>query len=704
MMRSLLCSTFQSSTKTIAPIPAREIDITILDEFNGLIQNTNLCIKNNKIKQAEEQASVAIDYLHQFQLLLLLDTRAYSRSVQGHFELGCGDAKKMIECAPQLGDGYIRLGNIFSMYGYQEAAIRTFDEGLKHVNGLWGPRRKEVNQLKSGKADAIKMKKMCVDIIARAPVEIADCIFELLSTHEKVPCLRVSKVWRTKLFDCKEAWRNLVVYDTNSDTELVGSAQQFAGHVEHLTLNTSNIQVRSKYLKHIRSADFYRVESLEIPNVYPIECERHNVLTLSNALWQLRHILTTLSINVGNNRTAVTIAELVSSTDSLKTLHFSTMDNLTTLAGDFSMVNKSHPLMTLEIKANRIHRQDIERMLQQCRQLRCLIMNGCDESVFYPLTHISHNLSILACNYQGNDVPEMKKTKTKPENDKDTGLKMIYTGRLNISNSPVSAAVIFPLLHKNMKSLETIHCYLSDWSTYDRQTRLTIHPDCIKLEKLVTLKTVWSRNTLFPFLLQQLLAGAGTLTTLGVINVCSTVKLVDSIMNLRTPPKVLQLHKIDDDSFTDITSYIRLIERYKKPFISLQCIVLDECSGVTDSVLPCLSQIRSLNDITFSRLQLTTTNGLLRFISICSGKLSRVGFVKMNSVTNRVIIALGRFNKMSYLELKSLRYVTDQGICGLIEEKATFELVELSVEKCDLVTQGCISNLKNKVKTIVYKT
>ncbi|KAG2222015.1 hypothetical protein INT45_006715 [Circinella minor] len=657
-MWSLLCSTFQSSTKPITPIPAREIDITILDEFNGLIQNTNLCIKNNKIKQAEEQASVAIDYLHQFQLLSLLDTRAYSRSMQGHFELACGDAKKMIECAPQLGDGYIRLGNIFSMYGYQETAIRTFDVGLKHVKGLWGLRREEVNRLKSGKSDAIKMKKMCVDIIARVPVEIADRILELLSTHEKVPCLRVSKVWRRKLFDCKEAWRNLVVYDTSSDTELAGSAQQFAGHVEHLTLNTSNIQVRSKYLKHIRSADFYRVESLEIPNVYPIECERHNVLSLSNALWQLRYILTTLSINVGNNRTAITIAELVSFTDSLKTLNFSTMCNLTTLAGDFSKVDKDHPLMTLEIRANRIHDQDIEKLLQQCQQLRRLVMNGCDECVFNPLNHVSHNLSILACNYEGNDVPEIKQRKTK--NDNGTGLKMIYTGRLNSSNNPISGAAIFPLLHKNMKSLETIHCYLSDWSTYERQIQLAIYPG-FKLEKLITLKTSWPRNTLFPLLLQQI-AGVETLTTLSVANVCSAKKLVNLIMNLRTPPKVLELHKIIDGSLTENTiSYIRLIEL-----------------GVTDSVLSCLGQIRSLNNITFSRLQVITNDGILRFISTCSGKLSRVTFVEMYSVTNEIIIALGRFNRMSYLGLKSLRNVTDQGIRGLIEEKVAFKLVELS--------------------------
>ena len=262
-MWSKVCSIFQSPANPITPIPAQKIDFTILDKFTELVQNTNQCIEDNDVYQAEEQASVAMEYLNQFQLLSLLDTRAYSRSVQGNFELACDDAKRMIECAPQLTNGYIRLGNIFSMYGYQERAIRTFDDGFRRFEGRWGS---EVNRLKLGKKDAVKSKKECVDIIARVPVEIAERILELLSTDEKVPCLRVSNVWRTRMLDCKEAWRNLLVYQKLSDIRLAGSAQQFAGNVEHLTLDTENIRVRSKYLKHIRSADFFRIESLDITN------------------------------------------------------------------------------------------------------------------------------------------------------------------------------------------------------------------------------------------------------------------------------------------------------------------------------------------------------------------------------------------------------------------------------------------------------
>ena len=93
-MWSKVCSIFQSPANPIAPIPAQQIDITILDNFTELIKNTNQCIKDNNVSQAEKQASVAMEYLHQFQLLSLLDTRAYSRSVQGNFELACDDAKK----------------------------------------------------------------------------------------------------------------------------------------------------------------------------------------------------------------------------------------------------------------------------------------------------------------------------------------------------------------------------------------------------------------------------------------------------------------------------------------------------------------------------------------------------------------------------------------------------------------------------------
>ena len=149
------------------------------------------------------------------------------------------------------------------MYGYQERAIRTFDDGFRRIQGGWGS---EVSQLKSGKRDAVKTKNRCVDIIANVPVEIADHILVLLTTDEKVPCLRVSNVWRRRMLDCKEAWRSLLVYQKFSDRKLAGSAQQFAGHVEHLTLDTENIEVRSKYLKHIRSADFFRIESLDITN------------------------------------------------------------------------------------------------------------------------------------------------------------------------------------------------------------------------------------------------------------------------------------------------------------------------------------------------------------------------------------------------------------------------------------------------------
>lgn len=339
-------------------------------------------------------------------------------------------------------------------------------------------------------------------------------------------------------------------------------------------------------------------------------------------------------------------------------------------------------------------------MLQQCQELRRLVMDGCERSVFHPITYVSHNLSILACNYEGSDVPELQKAKD--ENGNGTGLSMLYTGRWNIINYSLPTAAIYPLLYKNMKSLKIIHCYLSEWSLHDQHYFLRMYPN-FKLEKLVTLKTSWQANTLLPFLLQQI-TSAEMLVTLSVTNIGSINGLVDLIMNLRRPPKTLQLHKIIDGSLTDTASYIRLIERYKKPFISLNCLVLDDCSGVTDSVLSSLSKLNSLNNVAFLRLNLITNSGIQEFMSTCSEKLSRITLVEMNSITNEVLTTLRRFDRLSYLGLESLRYATDQGIQGLVDEKVNFKLAELSIKKCRLVTHECIIHLKNKVKTVVYET
>lgn len=211
----------------------------------------------------------------QSQLLALLDIRGNTYAKQGLFELACIDAQKMIKYAPQLAIGYLRQGTIFSMYGYQKRAIEIYEQGLQHVattandgndnnntEDQHGVQDSNINQLNHAKEEARATNNRKDDYFARLPAELTNVSIPLLDKRAKGACLSVSKTWMEKVLGCGDAWRTFSVDDKEEDMQLANTASDSAPFVECLTINTSDIQRRRKYLECMRNERFKIINSI----------------------------------------------------------------------------------------------------------------------------------------------------------------------------------------------------------------------------------------------------------------------------------------------------------------------------------------------------------------------------------------------------------------------------------------------------------
>ena len=74
------------------------------------------------------------------------------------------------------------------------------------------------------------------------------------------------------------------------------------------------------------------------------------------------------------------------------------------------MIGQHEALSDIQIKAKLITGQDTEPMLQQCQQIRRLIMSTCDETIFDVITRQTENLEILGYN-SNDDIEELRTNK-----------------------------------------------------------------------------------------------------------------------------------------------------------------------------------------------------------------------------------------------------------------------------------------------------
>ncbi|KAG2220582.1 hypothetical protein INT45_008763 [Circinella minor] len=664
---------------------AESIDSAIDNcDYDSTINHTTCTIDQQDIQQL---------------LMALIDTRAYSYAMQGQMDLAIADAYKMMSLPSMLPNGYLRKAEILKMDGKLQEAIQVYDDGLRKTP----PEEKNkafIQQLKNGLKEARIQNKEPVDFISKLPVEIVNNnIIPHLEQSTKEVCLQVSRVWHKKLLDYQDKWSNLFVDDDNQETlRVFNTIPSTEYNIKQLTINTESDTIPITCFRYMRYEYLNKIESLKI-KITDIRTEQQllNRATVFIAFWETRQTLTTLDLDFGSNTNLIKLADLIMTCTNLTKSSFTTTQPLAEIIGNFSTMKRHEALIDLQIKAKLITGQDIEPMLQHCQQLRRLVMNTCNETVFDAITRQADNLEILGYNPNAPNDP-IEELQTERNNESKKGLQKLYTNNGSIS---ISAKSILPLIYKNKTTLVTLYAMIDTVTETELWDLYSTYPDFTldNIERLV----FWYK----PGIQQFMLRAIRNTTTLKIIDI---VYLADSeglVTTLKRLPVLSKITLAQINSIESRPSLCRLIEHYRMFSMpndfqqpSLEYVDLFKSDAISDDLLSKLATIKTLDKISLCNLKNVSTKGLNSMISKLSDRLTWLRVQEMNLITDNITVSLGDLKKLWYLELEDLKNVTDQGIYGLLAKVDSSILTKLVIDNCPKITASCIATAREKIEEV----
>ncbi|CCE29418.1 uncharacterized protein CPUR_03111 [Claviceps purpurea 20.1] len=152
--------------------------------------------------------SCKCDNVHHIQAL---DLRSAMYETMGQLRLAVEDAEWMLELAPRLPDGYLRLGNLARLQNKNDYAWKLYAAGIKANKGTAPDSSPKLQQLYTLYRHTFRKDPLCL------PAEIVGLIFSYLSWNEIIVVLRVSKKWNRELTSPVHGilWRDIVFpYET----------------------------------------------------------------------------------------------------------------------------------------------------------------------------------------------------------------------------------------------------------------------------------------------------------------------------------------------------------------------------------------------------------------------------------------------------------------------------------------------------------
>ncbi|KAI8150000.1 hypothetical protein BJV82DRAFT_6468 [Fennellomyces sp. T-0311] len=615
------------------------------------------------------------------QLVALLDNRAHALGVQGKFEAAVKVAQQIIVHMPTLSTGYIRIANLYRMQGMQRHAIDAYAAGLHSVS----PDDPRYLHLGDGMAGAKQQAEKRIDFVGLLPVEIVEDIVTLLPTEYRLRSLQVSKTWRKKVLECARAWRECNDYDV-TDASMIA---QVAPHVKHLTIGTGNEQTWSDYLISIMEGHFTKIRSFHL--TVKFLPSKENIDSTMVALSRMDSTLTKLELNLGGTQnTPITLSHVLLAFPRLKSLIYTTTSRLVESIGNTSLLDENHELVDMELDSKYIAGKDILPLLQKCRHMRRLLLNGCNTTVLHAVDMSCPALEILGYNTRGNHVPEL----TQPTRQRTTfGLREFYTKN---GSDPEFAAIILPLIRKNMATLKTVYMNISAWGLHELSS---MYAD-LRLDSVDKL-TFWGDDSgiIQPLILRSI----SSCTTLSHLSVSASHDIPGLVDALTALPRLESLELSHIWSSVGCTYLVRLFDAYAEDTRNIRpfrTISLGYCYVVTDAVLAALSKIRSLENITLSNLRNVSTRGIDAFMNELSNTgTANISLIEMDSIMDDQLIALGKMERLRSINLDELKNVTDYGITEVVNEAQV--LRKLTLTRCNSVTLRAIAHAKQKIKAVV---
>ncbi|KAI8142957.1 hypothetical protein BJV82DRAFT_684842 [Fennellomyces sp. T-0311] len=227
------------------------------------------------------------------------------------------DAQALMHCEPHNSSGYLYASALWSVRANAKQALIVVEKGIHEVS----PTDPHYSLLEQHRKWAKERLQIRFDILADSPYDIFCAIVTHLNIDSLCESLVVSHTWRSKLLECPDPWRHLMV-----DRKLVlgqilpspsGSILPLvAQHNEHLTLFGRFPRMNDKYLGLIEADKFPHLRSLRVHDsgkaLQAIECVSYTVLRWTDELfWTQTTKLTKIDIHVyENSMTATSLQHL----------------------------------------------------------------------------------------------------------------------------------------------------------------------------------------------------------------------------------------------------------------------------------------------------------------------------------------------------------------------------------------------------------
>ncbi|KAG2218999.1 hypothetical protein INT45_007661 [Circinella minor] len=493
------------------------------------------------------------------------------------------------------------------------------------------------------------------DPFAILPFDITTIIIVFLPQAVRVECLQVSRLWRDYILACAEAWETLTFQNDKKDISLLPIRCTIGNYVKNLTIDTTSPTVCRTLLEELQYKRFKRIQSLTF-----------NAPETDLTIWK----------------------------------------------EGFDPQFQHHSLVNLEIDSKNITGEIIEPILEQCQQLRRLVLRSCSISVLETLVGTSTpNLELFCYNdgIDGSPLPMLQEKKKEDEAlQQQKGLRVIYT---SYGETSVSPQALLPLIYKNRETLENLRGCMSDLPEAQIAVLHRRYPN-FKLRNLKHLAT-WLGPGIQEFMMRVAIQNSNVLSTLVVVGGYNLNLLLTALIN-RIPLSGLNISHVYLYHVTNdiIQLLIQLFTHYAESSsnntksTSLNWIKLRYCDLVTDDVLKKLSDIKTLHDIHLGGLEYVSSVGILQFINKLGNQITHVFLHDMELVNDDIIIALGDLDNLLLVKLEVLDDVTDKGVRTLIDNKKRKlrRLTTLEITECPLISQECISYAQQNVKTVRYNS
>ncbi|KAG2218998.1 hypothetical protein INT45_007660 [Circinella minor] len=540
------------------------------------------------------------------------------------------------------------------------------------------------------------------DPLYSLPFDVITNIVILLPQDVRVECLKVSRLWREHILACAEAWFIVSLENGEDDNPMAELAYDISKHVKHLKMTTTSEHVCSQYLKQLRAGHFTRIQSLKIaeePSINGLEVyndynatnrAHHNVVEKTLQTLQIENTLTYLDINVGFTcNPEISIAEVIATFPYLTDLIFSSESRFYPQVEYFYdiMTTPHQYMINLELRASIILETDIKCIATFCPKLRRLVLNGCVNKVLHAIVECQNttmkNLEIFAFNPDNihPPIPTLSTLSTKTqtmvndngidESNEEKGLRILYT---NNGCTPVPTEDILPLIYQNRETLETIYACISRLTDIELEYLYNKYVN-FELKKIKYL-TIWLAKGIQQWMLGAI-KNSTSLVWLELVDIWDVNALMDTLIKM--PP--LYHIKLVAASMkpSDHKKLIQLLERYAQiandgKTDSLRSIAIQFCDNViTDDILGTLGNIKTLEEVWLGGLTHTTSVVEIHTFIAKLGKqqLKGIYFDRISVITDTTIATVlgDMVDTLSYIKLKELEYISDNGIRALIDKK-----------------------------------